>query len=357
MRRSLPAAASLALLSVLAPRPASATLLYHDSVQAGGDAAVQLGMCTSECAAVVFTAEEDFDLRYVYLVAGPSGNSVFFDLRVLGVSGNTPDLGNELAYNPFALSIDAAGWAGIDFAYNGMAEVPIAAGQKFAVAICASFLEKFPESCGNWGFATDADGIAAPSENWVYAMTDGICNPSNPSGSCLGTNFIWVQTSLVGVSGDWAIRASDTAWDSGSGTGDDDTSDDDTSDDDDATGGGSLDVDSMSPTSAVEGETPRFEVLGAGFDDTAEVYVGGLRVADVEVPSADRIEGTIPSALPVGLHDLVVTDASGASDTLPRAFEVMPAGSCGCAVGPVAGGLAGGIALLLLAPALRRRHR
>ncbi len=366
-RPLLIAAASVLSLS-LAPL-ARATLLSHDSVEGGGEAAVQQGMCLGECATSVFTVEEDFDLKYIYLIAGPSGYSAFFDMFVVGLSGDTPDLAQELSYNAFAFSIDAAGWAELDFGYNGMAPVPFLAGESFAVAVCPNTEEY--DSCGSWGFAVDADGIDAPDDNWVYAMIDGVCNPSSPSTSCQGSNWLWAKTSMFGVAGDWAIRAADTPWDGEIPSDDDTPSDDDdataddddddaTSDDDDTTPE-ALDLDSLVPSSTEEGSPVQFTVTGAGFVAGTELFLGGLRVSDLQVSSDNAMSGTTPSALPVGIHDLSVSRPDGGTDSLPRAFEVT-ALETGCDCDATGGGSEGrasllGMLALLLAGKARRGKR
>ena len=104
-------------------------------------------------------------------------------------------------------------------------------------------------------------------------------------------------------------------------------------------------------------------IVGEGFAPGAEASIGGLTVASVEVPGHTAITGRSPSALPVGVHDVTVTNPSGDAATLVEAFTVTEVaeeeateaeGGCGCSAGG-AGAL--GIAWLAAPLALWRRRR
>jgi MYXO-CTERM domain-containing protein len=133
------------------------------------------------------------------------------------------------------------------------------------------------------------------------------------------------------ISGSWIIRAGPeggSGIDTGGDTGNDTDTDTDTNSggNDDAV----LGVSSITPSSTVVGEPVSVAILGAGFQEGLQVYIGGLSVSSLSLSGDTAITATSPSALPAGVHDLVVQNPDGGSSTLRGAFTVTDA-ECGCA--------------------------
>ena len=101
-------------------------------------------------------------------------------------------------------------------------------------------------------------------------------------------------------------------------------------------------------------------ITGTGFDDTAQVFIGGLQVSSVTFVSDQRLDAETPQAIVASdlPYDLLVSLADGRQSTLPGAFTVNTAGAgCGNCSALGAGSSAGFLTLLLLpALALRRRR-
>ena len=130
------------------------------------------------------------------------------------------------------------------------------------------------------------------------------------------------------------------------------------------TGGeaGPVVVDSVTPGDAPYGASADVVVLGTGFDEGTTATLGGLALGAIEVQGESAFAARTPSALPPGVHDLVVTTGAGDQDTLIEAFTVTELDTgisggeedCGCSgVGTAGGWLLG---LLAFPFALARRR-
>jgi hypothetical protein len=82
-----------------------------------------------------------------------------------------------------------------------------------------------------------------------------------------------------------------------------------------------LQVVGVEPATGSANQAQPGTVYGAGFAQGATVTVGGLAASGVRVIDANTLALTLP-ALPLGEHDLVVSDPSGARATLRRAYAV-----------------------------------
>lgn len=196
-----------------------------------------------------------------------------------------------------------------------------------------------------------------------------------------GTGYDWYSFNSIGLRGAWIIRAvasdgggTDTG--SGSSGGSSGGGSSGGSSSGGSSGGGSsggssgggdtgevaIDLLSVAPEEAVEGEAVDVTVIGVGFDEGAQVYIGGMAISQPQVHGDSAITGRAPTALPAGVHDVMVTNPDGTTDTMLEAFTVSaPAveedkGGCGCASGPRAGGWAA-VALLGLVVGRRRQAR
>jgi peptidoglycan-associated lipoprotein len=82
-----------------------------------------------------------------------------------------------------------------------------------------------------------------------------------------------------------------------------------------------LQVVSISPASIEPGKTAAMKVYGAGFASGAVVDVGAVRIAPVQFVDSNTLSFDSP-ALPVGTHDVVVTNPDGADATLRAGLTV-----------------------------------
>ena len=189
------------------------------------------------------------------------------------------------------------------------------------------------------------DGGSPNSGNYLYYQSNVI-----PLAT-LGAQGSWVIRAIAGYSGGGGSGSSgggsgggaSGSGDSGAGGG---TGGDGTPD-------GPIVVDSITPSSAPYGASADVVILGNGFDDGTTATLGGLALGAIEVQGEAAFSARTPSALPPGVHDLVVTTSAGDQDTLIEAFEVtegdtgMGGTDEGCACSGT--GLAGGWLLGLLA--------
>ncbi len=221
---------------------------------------------------------------------------------------------SSTAINELSLVDEASGWYPMDYTAG-----------RIAVWVCPPD----PETGESWPRVNDRD------------QSGVVIDTSAPSaGTWLSTGSAVVTLQSLGAKGSWVIHAgagegggTDTG---GTDTGSDDTGGTDTGDDTGGTDTGGSDADltvtSITPTGTTVGETVELAVLGGGFVDGAQVYVGGLAASGVTLSGAGALTATTPSALPVGVHDVLVTLPGGDSATLPSAFTVAEAG-CGCSAG------------------------
>ncbi len=246
--------------------------------------------------------------------------------------------------------------------------------ETFAVGVTSTQLNELPlvdEASGLEALSYTSGRLAvwvcppdpATGESWPRTSardTSGlIIDTESPDAG----NWLYVEGSVVELSdlvgGSWIIRAIAPGDEGGGGDdtgggGGDDTGDGGGDDTGSGGGDGSVAIASVTPASASVGEPVDIAVLGSGFQTGASVFLGGLAVSNVALSGDTALSGTTPSALPVGTHDLVVTNPDGSADTLEAAFIV--AGGCGCAASGSPWGVLAGAGWGLVI-ALRRRER
>ncbi|MEC7947581.1 MAG: IPT/TIG domain-containing protein, partial [Myxococcota bacterium] len=219
-------------------------------------------------------------------------------------------------------------------------------------------------------------------EGWPTAGIGDTSGIVIDTGSTNSGNYLYYQSSVVplssmGAQGSWVIRAiagfsgggsggssggggsggAGSGGGSGAGAGGGDSSGG-------GTGGeaGPVVVDSITPSSADYGTSADVVVLGSGFDGGTTATIGGLALGAIAVQGDTALAARTPSALPPGLHDLVVTTGAGDQDTLIEAFLVtgLDTGSsreepgCGCSGAATAGGWLLGLLAVPLALGRRR---
>ncbi len=296
-----------------------------------------------ECAVSVLTADPadlpmDVGMLYVYLGSNTGNQDGSATLAEVGVqlleTGAEPTNG-AMAWGPEAFSVtvssqglnslslvDAeAGWSALRYESGSI-----------AVWVCPPD----PETGESWPrtSAKDTSGIVIDTES--------------PSAG----NYLWAGGDMSALSkyvaGSWIIRAGpegggDADTDTDTDTDTDSDSDTDTDTDTDSS---LLSVSSITPAEAVVGEAVAVAILGTGFEEGLQVYIGGLSVSSLSLSGDTAIAATSPSALPAGVHDLVVQLPGGGSSTLQGAFTVTEAG-CGCTNGGASAWLfVAGLALL-----------
>jgi len=351
------------LTALLATASGGVDYLYNDGWTDGGEATFQGGFVPYECFASVFVPESGdypFTLDSVDLLFGGAGSGIqetmifqFYEIdgtelddpsswRRLGEEAgavqNSEQHMSSVAVEDFEITVPDFGGA---LQYYEIEEGNV------AVSLCFDDYHS-----GYPGPANDADvGADYADRNWIYAD--------------LGASFQWRKSSDLGVNGDWILRlcvsGENIAGSCNPSAGDTDTdtdadTDTDTDTDTDADPG-LLSVASVTPGSTSEGEAVDIVVLGSGFEDGADVFLGGLSVTGATVLNSQTIQGRSPSALPPGVHDLEVENADGDNAYLAGAFEVIGStdDTCGCGAGTGSAGLAWLFGLLL--PLLRRRDQ
>ena len=227
-------------------------------------------------------------------------------------------------------------------AENGWEAVTLEEGS-IAVWLCPTD----PSTGADWPYnsASDTTGI----------VVDG-GSPSAGNYAILGDNKVYKLKDL-GVSGSWVIRAIAGEGGGGADGGGDDGGDDGGGDD----GGGDVVIASVTPASVMEGVSATIAVVGEGFDEDATAFIGGLAVSSVVVSGDSALTGNVPSALPVGTHDVLVNNPDGSSATLPAAFTVLSSeevdGDGGCACTSAQSSPGTGWLLLPLVGLLAQRRR
>lgn len=231
-----------------------------------------------------------------------------------------------------------------------------------SIVVCAPDPDtgyEWPKTSGSntSGIVIDSDSPAAG--NYVYIDA--------------GAGYDWYAFSEIGLRGAWIIRGvageddggTDTGGSSGGSSGGGSSGGSsgggsgggtDTGQD---TGDVSIDALTVSPAGATEGEVVDMTVVGVGFDEGAQIFVGGLAASQLQVHGDSAITARSPTALPVGTHDVMVTNPDGSTDTLLDAWVVGAAAveeksGCGCAAGARG---SGAWALVALVAVVRRRLR
>jgi len=116
-------------------------------------------------------------------------------------------------------------------------------------------------------------------------------------------------------------------------------------------------ITSIDPADSFNAEETPVVIVGDGFDEIAEVFVGPKVLADVKAKSPNVLNATVPKGMSAGVYDVKVFNKRGQSLVLSKAFTVnegtrVRMAGCGCNVG---GFELLGSALVLLAAARRRR--
>jgi MYXO-CTERM domain-containing protein len=225
--------------------------------------------------------------------------------------------------NSFHLADAKSGWSALSYTTG-----------RVAVWVCAPD----PDLGESWPRVDDRD------TSGIVIDTSG---PSGGSWLALSTGVIPLSTYLEGA---WVIRASAGAIEGDADTDADTDTDTDADTDADTDTDADVALTSVTPTSTAEGTPVAIAVLGAGFQEGATLAVGGLTASNVTLSGDGAISATTPSALPAGVHDVVVTNPDGSAATLTAAFTVTS--GCGCSTGQP--GIFGGLFLAALA---RRRAK
>ncbi|MFH1468761.1 MAG: hypothetical protein ABIO70_30515 [Pseudomonadota bacterium] len=209
--------------------------------------------------------------------------------------------------------------------------------------------------------------VCAPDPEWK----GGISWPcTTPGEDCSGlvveggspSEGSWIVTegpeasplAEAGVTGAWVIRAV------GEGPDVEDTgTPDDTGDSDQPDDTAALTLERVAPSDVREGTAALLVFVGGGFAEGVQATIGGRDVRDLTLRPDGILEGWSPVGLPVGLHDVEVTNPDGTSVLLVEAFRVRESRDCGCygwgSWGCHSG--AGAAWLALLAPLWLRRRR
>ncbi len=114
-------------------------------------------------------------------------------------------------------------------------------------------------------------------------------------------------------------------------------------------------IDAISPDQGTQGESPSVSITGGGFEMGAVVRIGGTDLVNVDYVGAGLITGVVSAELPVGLHDVIVSNPDGEVARLDDAFQLVATPSnadsgCGCQSGPTPAALAwfGLVALVMV---------
>ncbi len=345
---------SAALFLVLAPRAhADEVVLRNDTAYddtfGTSDHVAWLGY--PECAGIVLDPPPEaypLVLHTVLVLLGSSqGNqdhaittlTMGIDVLEEGEAVHLPGFSDwALAEAPFQVTVasDHLNALSLDDPERGLYPLVVEAGD-IAIWVCA------PDP-------TDAD---QPDE-WPYADlasdTSGlVIDADAPSdGSWLSDSTGVVALSDMGAEGSWVIRA--------------------LSGYDEAV---PLALSGLRPATTELGHGVDLVITGTGFDSTTVATIGGLPISAPFLVDDTQLTGRSPTGLPVGVHDLLVTDADGETATLAGAFTVTEAAdadgqdsgtpggetpACGCNAGGRTGGFAW-LALTALGVARRRRSR
>jgi hypothetical protein len=337
--------------------------------------------CTYEGFAATLTAPVDMSIRYIYFYYGTIGlTETIFDFHIYEgdepgglLATDEPELhflapNGDAAIGQFLpININSPQIIEIDVGQSGVFAPSVLAGETFTIAFHYNYDPDlgpidFMEPGDGHGPGYDQDGERTEGTNWVLALT-----PSSVDCGAIGDNYDWIALESFGdplFDFDWVIRASEQPVDWGGFSGDDDDAigdDDDTSDDDDDDDAvGDLVVLGVTPPAMEEGTQIDVTITGTGFDDTAQVFIGGLQLSSVTFVSDQRLDAETPQAIVAAdtPYDLLVSVSDGRQSTLPGAFTVRVAGG-GCGDCSTVGAHPGASALLLLLlplVGLRRRR-
>jgi hypothetical protein len=341
--------------------------------------------CEYECFGSTFTAPDDLSANYIYMLyGGTQPLDIYFDFYILEDPGlfdpGSPfvDVNNVESIGIFLpLQSDGTQLLEVQVAQSQVTPPQILQGEQFSVAFCYNYgKESQTVLAPGQGHGPIHDGNVDGTQsgnNWINALTAA---PKDPEDTCSRPrdSLSWMDSTVGGVSGDWAIRVTDQPvdWlnppggdDDDDAAGDDDdvgTDDDDAGDDDDVGEEGPV-ILSVTPNRAFEGVDTVVAIQGTGFDETASAFVGGLAMGNLNFVSSQRIDATVPRTLPASATPYEVTiSTTNGSNSLPGAFTVEVEGdgpdenACGCQSAflpaPVGGWLLGLIGVV----ALRRKR-
>lgn len=169
----------VALVALASPALAADLTLQNDGF-AGGTAAYQGGFAIGEIAGSRFDPPGPFPmpLKEVLFLFGDTAVDRIVILHVWDDAAGTADPGSELYSSAYQVTGSSGGFVSIDLsAANVQVQGP------FRVGI------EFTES-GLPSVARDTDGTINTTKNFIYAQ-----------------GFGWVQSNLLGLTGDWVIRS------------------------------------------------------------------------------------------------------------------------------------------------------
>ena len=116
---------------------------------------------------------------------------------------------------------------------------------------------------------------------------------------------------------------------------------------------GELSLSILTPNEGAFGEVVTVTATGDGFTSGAMLYIGGLLCSDVEVVGENAIVAQVPTALPVGTHDVSVVQGDNEQATLSGGYTVVETKTGCSAVGEVS---IFGMLMVLLSLGFRRRN-
>jgi hypothetical protein len=347
LRSILPALAILlAVAGGMSPTPASALVIaQNDSMDwstLDTNPTQQIAcpcFCAYECFGATFEAPADMSLNYIYMLYGATAPvDMYLDFYLFqGPDAFTPGQvwvdGNGVESIGIFLPIQTNGSELIEVqvAQSQVTPPQVLAGDDFSVAFCYNY-DKESQTVmePNQGHGPIHDGNVDGDQsgtNWIQGL-NGFPKKIDDPCSIPQSTLAWFASP---TSGDWAIRVTDQPvdWlnppggdDDDAGQDDDDIADDDdVGDDDDATEGPI--VLSVTPNRAFEGADTAVAIQGTGFDESASASIGGYPMTNVTFVSSERIDATVPRAVPSSAtpYEITVVTTNG-SNTLPGAFTV-----------------------------------
>ena len=316
--------AAIALIALSPLAHAGSLWLQNDDMSDTGEAALQMGFIDGECWASVYVPDPGdypFTMTYIDMLVGNDGDEgyftvVFYELAGTNISTGTA-LGSEEIYTVGSTSmLNRVTISELELS------LPEIESGNIGISVCLDGHSGLP------AIARDI-GMNHADRNYIYGD--------------VGLGYDWYTSQLLGVNGDWIMRLCISGSNISGSCGGDEPEDtgtpDDTDNPDDTGNGGDtgyaadFSVQSITPTSADEGTSVDVIILGAGFEDGADVRIGGMSLTGTEVVNDETIQGRTPSALPVGVHDVEVILDNGDSSYLASAFTIEKTG-CGCSASP-----------------------
>jgi MYXO-CTERM domain-containing protein len=329
----------------------------NDSFGGEGTVAFQSGTIAGEIPTACFTPpSDDYPVRLLavqFLFAGGStGVERLINLKVFASGGGGSPPG-DLVLDLQDVQVESS-----ESALNEI-DVSTAGLSTFRESFCVG-IELTHDGVPT--LATDIDRIAVPVNNWLWVL-DGTSR--EPIG--------WLQTSDLGVSGDWIIRARVDTSDSSTPSEDTgrpmpDAGVEDVPSGNDA--GSDVFIASVSPNSAMADEEIEVVIIGGGFTDEMDFRLGPASLDDVEIPGDTTAIGTLGAGdLEPGTYDIIVSRRGAQLAVFTQGFQVravndendeeetiIAESACGCSSADPIGGAGGWLTLALFAFVMTRKR-